>query len=88
LKFLRINGPDKRQIVKNYVRRMIKQACIGSFELWNNVNENIHQMQYVEDIIWYKDNDDEIIDYNLYGLNKEIGYDIEITTQVEKRWLQ
>jgi hypothetical protein len=32
-KLLRIKGSEKRQLVKKSVRRMIMQACRGSFEL-------------------------------------------------------
>jgi hypothetical protein len=52
-KLIRINGQDKRQLVKNWVRRMIMQAFRGSFELWNNSSENIIKMQHVEDITRY-----------------------------------
>jgi hypothetical protein len=33
LRLLRIKGPGKRQLAKNWVRRLIMQACRGSFEL-------------------------------------------------------
>jgi hypothetical protein len=33
IRLLRIKGPGKRQFAKNWVRRMIMQACRGSFEL-------------------------------------------------------
>jgi hypothetical protein len=39
---------------------MIMQACRGSFELWNNANENILKMQHVEIITGYIDNTEEI----------------------------
>jgi hypothetical protein len=42
-------------------------------------------MQYVEDITRYTDSLEEITDNNLNTLNKEIGYDTEIATDVEKK---
>jgi hypothetical protein len=85
IKLLRVKGPGKRQLAKNWVRRMIMQACRGSFELWNNANENILKMQHVEDITGYTESTEEITDNNLYALNKEMGYDTEITTDVEHK---
>jgi hypothetical protein len=64
IKLLRIKGPEKRQLAENLVRRMILQACIGSFELWNNDNENILKMQHVEDITRFTDSLEEISDNN------------------------
>jgi hypothetical protein len=64
---------------------MIMQDCRGSFELWNNANENILKMQLVEDITGYKDCTEEIADNNLYALNREMGYDTEITTDIEHK---
>jgi hypothetical protein len=61
------------------------QACRGSFELWNNTNDNILKMQHVEDITGYTDSTEEITDNNLYALNKEMGYDTEIATDVEQK---
>jgi hypothetical protein len=61
------------------------QACRGSFELWNNTNENILKIQHVEDITGYTDSVEEITDNNLYALNREMGYDTEITTDVEHK---
>jgi hypothetical protein len=66
---------------------MIMQACRGSFELWNNANENILEMQHVEDITGYTDSIEEITDNNLYALNREMGYDTEITTDVEHKMI-
>jgi hypothetical protein len=62
-------------------------ACRVSFEFWDNAKENIMKMQHVEDITRYIDSLEEIIDYNLYALNKEKGYDTEITTDVEKKMI-
>jgi hypothetical protein len=42
-------------------------------------------MQHVEDIIRYTSNLEEITDNNLFALNKEMGYDTEITTDIEKK---
>jgi hypothetical protein len=39
LKLLRIKGSGKRQLVKKSVRRMIMQACRGSFELWKSLTK-------------------------------------------------
>jgi hypothetical protein len=61
------------------------QAGRGSFDLWNNDNENILKMRHVEDITRCTDRTEEITDNNLYALNKEMGYDTEITTDVEKK---
>jgi hypothetical protein len=66
---------------------MIVQACRGSFELWNNANENILKMQHVEDITGYTDSTEEIIDSNLYALNREMGYDTKITTDIENKMI-
>jgi hypothetical protein len=85
VKLLRVKGPGKRQLAKNWVRMMIMQTCRGSFELWNNANENILKMQHVEDITSYTNSTEEIIDNNLYVLNREMGYDTEITTDVERK---
>jgi hypothetical protein len=63
-------GSRKRQLAENWVRRMIIQAYRGSFEHWNNTNENILKMQHVEDITRYTDSTEEITDNNLYALNK------------------
>jgi hypothetical protein len=85
VKLLRVKCPGKRQLAKNWVRRMIMQACRGSFELWNNAIENILKMQHVEDITGYTDSTEEITGNNLYALNREMGYDTEITTDVEHK---
>jgi hypothetical protein len=42
-------------------------------------------MQHVEDITGYTDSIEEITDNNLYALNREMGYDTEITTDVEHK---
>jgi hypothetical protein len=39
-------------------------------------------MQHIEDRSIYIDNFGEITDYNLYALNREMGYDTEITTYI------
>jgi hypothetical protein len=39
-------------------------------------------MQHVDDITGYADSTEEITDNNLYALNREMGYDTEITTDV------
>jgi hypothetical protein len=85
IRLLRIKGPGKRQLAKNWVRRLIMQACRGSFELWNNANDNILKMQHVEDITEYTNSTEDITDNNLYALNKEMGYDTEIMTDVEQK---
>jgi hypothetical protein len=51
---------------------MIIQFCRGSFEFWNNTNENILKMQQVEYIIRYTDSFEEIANSNLYALNKKM----------------
>jgi hypothetical protein len=61
------------------------KACRGSFELWNNANDNILKMQHVEDITGYIDSTEEITDNNLYALNREMRYNTEITTDVEQK---
>jgi hypothetical protein len=61
------------------------QGCKGSFELWNKANENILKMQHVKDITGYIDSTEEITDNNLYALNREMGYDTEITTHMENK---
>jgi hypothetical protein len=66
---------------------MIIQACRGSFELWNNANESILKMQHVEDITGSTDSTEEIRDNNLYALNREMGYDTEITTDIENKMI-
>jgi hypothetical protein len=85
IRLLRIKGPGKRQLAKNWIRRMIMQACRGSFELWNNANENILKTQHVEDITGYTDSTEEITDNNLYALDNEMEYGTEIITDVEKK---
>jgi hypothetical protein len=87
IRLLRTKGFGKRQLAKKWVRRMIMQACRGSFELWNNTNEKIFKMQHVEDITRYTDSLEEITDNSLYALSKEMGYDTEITTDVEKKMI-
>jgi hypothetical protein len=42
-------------------------------------------MQHIEDITRFIARLEEITDNNLYALNKEIGCDTEITTDVEKK---
>jgi hypothetical protein len=42
-------------------------------------------MQHVEDITGYTDSIEEITDNNLYALNREMGYDTEIITDVEHK---
>jgi hypothetical protein len=42
-------------------------------------------MQHVEDITGYTDNTEEITDNNVHALNREIGYDTEITIEVENK---
>jgi hypothetical protein len=44
IRLIRIKDSGKRQLAKNWVKRMILQACRGSFEFFNNVNENILKM--------------------------------------------
>jgi hypothetical protein len=39
VKLLRVKGPGKRQLAKNWVRRMIMQTRRGSLELWNNADQ-------------------------------------------------
>jgi hypothetical protein len=64
---------------------MVAQACRGSFENWNNDNENIIKIQHVEDISRYTDNLEEITDYNLYALTREMIYDTEIATDINRK---
>jgi hypothetical protein len=66
---------------------MITQAYKGSFELWNNAKENILKMEHKEDITIYTNNEEEITYYNLYTLNKEMGYDLEIATDVKGKMI-
>jgi hypothetical protein len=43
------------------------------------------KMQHVEDITRYNDSIEEVTDFNLYPLNKEMGYITEIVTVDEKK---
>jgi hypothetical protein len=87
IRLLRIKGPGKRQLETNWVRRMIMQACRGSFDLCNNANENILKMQHVEDISECTDSTEEITDNSLYALNKEMGYDTKVSTNIEQKMI-
>jgi hypothetical protein len=43
------------------------------------------EIQHIEDITRYNDSIEEVIDFNLYPLNKEMGYVTEIVTADEKK---
>jgi hypothetical protein len=67
------------------MKRVINQVIRSSFDIWINANENIRNIQHVENIVPYTSSLAEVMDNNLFALNKEMGYDNElIVTSCQK----
>jgi hypothetical protein len=55
------------------------QTIRGSFEVRMNVSEEIRPMKHAHDIVEDTGNEAEAIDNNLDAINKELGYDNNIS---------
>jgi hypothetical protein len=67
------------------VKKKCNTSLQGSFEKSNNTNGKIIKMQPIENITRYTDNLVDAAGYNLYALNREMGYDTEIIIDVDRK---
>jgi hypothetical protein len=61
------------------MKRLITQAVRDSFEVVMNASEEIRRIELVHDIVEDTKNEAEAIDNNLDVINKELGYDNNIS---------